>query len=295
MSIPYMPLFVADYEADTAHLSPEEDGVYMRLLRLCWRTPGCSVPDDAAWIARMMRVSPEFYAARVAPIIDEFMEREKGRVFSARLQREFARVTKSSKLRSEAGKKGGRPSNPLKYNGLDESRAFVEKSPAKANGKHLDPEPDKEKRDTNVSPSTDLVGEFERVWRAYPKKVERKAAYQAWLAARRRKSYDEIARPLWRYCQSRAGQDHHYTVSLGRWLKNERWEDEQSHASNAPTPRTAPNGTHHGSAEPTRTDRVISAAAVHLAATKARLEGRGPGVDHGEDQDPPLPLLRAGP
>ena len=34
MRTPYFPLHVADYEAKTAHLTIEEDGAYMRLLRL---------------------------------------------------------------------------------------------------------------------------------------------------------------------------------------------------------------------------------------------------------------------
>ena len=32
--IPYLPLYVNDFEGDTAHLSLEEDGAYNRLIRL---------------------------------------------------------------------------------------------------------------------------------------------------------------------------------------------------------------------------------------------------------------------
>lgn len=137
MSIPYLPLYVADYEADTAHLSIEEDGAYTRLLRLCWRTPGCSVPDDADWIMRRLRVTRSEYDRVVEPIIAEFFQRAKGRVFSPRLQREKDRIESVSQKRSEAGKKGGRPAKSLNNNNSYESRA-------KANGKHLEPEPEPE-------------------------------------------------------------------------------------------------------------------------------------------------------
>lgn len=133
MSVPYIPLYVADYEADTAHLTLEEDGAYTRLLRLCWRTPGCSVPDDPKWIMRKMRVSADDYYRVIEPIIDEFFTRGMGRVFSARLQVEMERVESTHKARSIAGKKGnekrwskvGGKSNHLKTNKNNNRKATV--------------------------------------------------------------------------------------------------------------------------------------------------------------------------
>lgn len=105
--LPHMPLFVDDFEAATAHLNLEEDGAYNRLLRLCWRTAGGSVPDDDAWIQRRMRVDPETYQRLVLPIIDEFFTRARGRVFQKRQREIFDSVSNSVHLRKEAGKKGG--------------------------------------------------------------------------------------------------------------------------------------------------------------------------------------------
>ncbi|MGH3055781.1 MAG: DUF1376 domain-containing protein, partial [Gaiellaceae bacterium] len=47
--LPFLPLWIAKYEAKTSHLSFAEDGAYMRLLRLCWVTPGGTLPADDAW------------------------------------------------------------------------------------------------------------------------------------------------------------------------------------------------------------------------------------------------------
>lgn len=105
--LPYMPMFVDDYEAATAHLTLVEDGAYNRLLRLCWRTPGCSIPSDPAWIARKMRVDQAAYEAVVAPIIAEFFDVRGGRVSQKRLSSEFARSSALSNARKTAGKKGG--------------------------------------------------------------------------------------------------------------------------------------------------------------------------------------------
>lgn len=136
MSIPYIPLYVADYEADTAHLSLEEDGAYNRLLRLCWRTPGCSLPDDHSWIMRRLRVDQETFQRAVLPVLDEFFVVEKtgrgsgeARLMSPRLREEYKRVNATSKKRAEAGRKGGRKPNPPETNDNPPSRAEAGQKP----------------------------------------------------------------------------------------------------------------------------------------------------------------------
>lgn len=148
MSIPYLPLYVTDYEGDTAHLSLEEDGAYNRLMRLMWRTPGCRVPDDDKWIARKMRVDMDTFLGIVAPLIDEFLCRKNGFVFSRRLQAEYKKVSATSKRRSAAGKKGGRPQAIE----IQQKEAKPGLSRDKAGPKHPEPEPDIVKREAKASP-----------------------------------------------------------------------------------------------------------------------------------------------
>lgn len=151
MSIPYIPLYVADYEADTAHLTLEEDGAYNRLLRLCWRTAGCSIPADRKWIMRKMRVSADEYDRVVEPILEEFFTLGMGRWFNARLQYEMERVTERSEARSAAGRRGAakrwQKTKPLKNKDTGDGKANAD---AMANRWHPEPEPEP-KEDTNVS------------------------------------------------------------------------------------------------------------------------------------------------
>jgi uncharacterized protein YdaU (DUF1376 family) len=133
-----MPLFVDDYEAATAHLSLEEDGVYMRLLRLCWRQSQCTIPDDPTWIMRHMRVDQEAYERAVVPIIGEFFSRSRGRIFQKRLRDEFGYVNKAIRDRKEAGKKGGL-AKARKNNKSDASKATV--LPAENPSESLAPTP----------------------------------------------------------------------------------------------------------------------------------------------------------
>lgn len=167
--LPSMPLFVDDYEAATAHLTLEEDGAYNRLLRLCWRTAGCSVPDDAEWIARRMRVDRETFDRVLAPIIEEFFTRANGRISQRRQKREHRYVTQVSRSRKEAGRKGG----------IAKARKTTEKASSKAKdlpeanaSKALAPTPTptlKKKDDAREARSVlsrvlgeDLAGEFIR-------------------------------------------------------------------------------------------------------------------------------------
>ena len=85
MSLPYFPMYPTDFEADTSHLTLEEDGAYNRLLRLCWMTQECSLPDDDAWIMRRMRVDVETFDRVVKYVLAEFFTRSKGRVINARI------------------------------------------------------------------------------------------------------------------------------------------------------------------------------------------------------------------
>lgn len=104
---PYIPLYVDDYDAATAHLSVEEDGAYGRLMRLCWRTPGCSLPNDPAWIARKIRLSSEDFARVAQPVLDEFFKLSRGRLVQKRLREEYDDISRKKSARKQAGKKGG--------------------------------------------------------------------------------------------------------------------------------------------------------------------------------------------
>jgi len=104
---PFIPLYVDDYDAATAHLTPAQDGIYGRLLRLCWRTPGCSLPNDEAWIARKVRLSGADWARIGKPVLEEFFKLQRGRFVQKRLKAEYDDISRKKSARKAAGKKGG--------------------------------------------------------------------------------------------------------------------------------------------------------------------------------------------
>lgn len=180
-----MPLFVDAFDSDTGHLSLEEDGAYNRLLRLCWKTADCSVPNDPAWIARKMRLTDEAFARIVGPIINEFFEIEKGRIFQKRQRKEFAFVRDRRARLAEAGKKGG-DAKSLKEKDTTTGEAMAKPAnpptptptPTEVapNGALSEPSSDR-KRTRKPYPD-----DFEAAWAAYPthRNMSKAEALVAW-------------------------------------------------------------------------------------------------------------------
>lgn len=133
MSVPYYRFYPTDFEADTAHLTLVEDGAYNRLLRLCWMTPGCSLPDDEAWIFRRCRARTDEEKEAIRVVLDEFFQRENQRVFNKRLSGEFDHTQRRRDVASENGAKGGRPAKALKTNETGKPNGLANRKLKKAN------------------------------------------------------------------------------------------------------------------------------------------------------------------
>jgi len=225
--LPYFPMYPTDFEAKTSHLSLEEDGAYNRLLRLMWMTPGCSLPDDNGWVMRRMRCDQATFDRVVTPVILEFMTRKGGRILSPRLLQEWQKADETYRLRSEAGKKGGRPQRV--DNATEQEKAGL--SQPKGGPKQPEPEPDIRKREGK--PSLALVpkaARFDEFWAVYPHrggtKRGRKPAEAKYLAAvKAGASEQDIIDGA-----KRAAMDRQVRAGFARdpttWLNQEGWNDE---------------------------------------------------------------------
>lgn len=142
MSAPYIPLFIDDFDAATAHLSVAEEGTYMRLMKLAWRSASCSIVDDIDFIARKTR-APK---AMILTILNEFFTLRNGVWTQKRLKKEFDEVRKKISARKKAGKMGG----------LAKSQKNQDKMSSNATSllKHPEPEPEPEPK----LESTTIVG-----------------------------------------------------------------------------------------------------------------------------------------
>ena len=102
--LPFMPLAVESWDADTSHLSDAEDGIYGRIIRIMWKSPAQRIPNDDAWIARRMRRTVEDVVRDVRPIIVEFCQNDGNWITHKRVDREWNRAKKLSVSRSVSAK-----------------------------------------------------------------------------------------------------------------------------------------------------------------------------------------------
>lgn len=115
-----MQLYVGDYLADTLHLTTEQHGAYLLLLMTMWRHDA-ALPNDAAKLARIARVSPKRWPAIWSEIAD-FFTINGDAITNARLTKEHQKAVSISQERKTAGSKGGK-ANALKYINMHEANA----------------------------------------------------------------------------------------------------------------------------------------------------------------------------
>lgn len=139
MGAPYMPLYVADYLADTTHLSTWEHGAYLLLLMNLWRHGG-KLPKDDQTLARMARLTMDRWA-RVAPVVLPFFTLDGDFVTHKRVTAELSRYGKTVSGRSDAGKRGVA------------ARRLKNNNSSQANGHRLFKQPEPELRDKNLAPT----------------------------------------------------------------------------------------------------------------------------------------------
>jgi uncharacterized protein YdaU (DUF1376 family) len=179
MSHPWMPLYVADYLADTSHLTTLEHGAYMLLIMHYWRSGG--LPDDDAKLARIARMSAEQWASVRDTVADLFYDGWKHK----RVDIELARAEEKHETRVNAGKKGGekKASNAKAELGNAVAKPYQSHSQSQSLDK-------KEFRTKRVR--TICSPEFEEFWKAYPK-TPTMAKQEAWKSWERLSSDDQIA------------------------------------------------------------------------------------------------------
>lgn len=107
-AFPSLPLFTDAYIADTAHLTCEEHGAYLRLLMFAWRSPGCRLPDDDARLARMLGLTIKRWGSIKSSVM-AFWSLEDGHWVQKRLSREHQFVSEKVEKKRASGRLGGRP------------------------------------------------------------------------------------------------------------------------------------------------------------------------------------------
>lgn len=161
--IPYMPMYVADYMADAAHLSTLEHGAYLLLIFKYWQRQ-TALPADNNRLANLSGLSIQEWTM-VRPALAPFFIEENGLWKHKRIDMELAKFFRKSKLAHDAGiksaeskaKRKSTEAQNLPFDALDSStdvqRPF--------NGRSTDVQP-KNGRSTDVEKNGVLVQEIYR-------------------------------------------------------------------------------------------------------------------------------------
>ena len=99
-ALPYMQLYIADYLADTMHLSAEEHGAYLLLMFNYWQT-GKPIPKNR--LAKIARLTNERWAD-VEPSLQEFFCDNGEEWVHLRIEEDMASVREKLTKKSAAGK-----------------------------------------------------------------------------------------------------------------------------------------------------------------------------------------------
>lgn len=97
-----MPLYIADYLADTGHLTAAEHGAYLLLIMHYWRMG--SLPTDEVRLARIARMNADEWAVAMPSIASFFTDGWK----HGRIELELKKSADSYDKRAAAGRKGGK-------------------------------------------------------------------------------------------------------------------------------------------------------------------------------------------
>jgi uncharacterized protein YdaU (DUF1376 family) len=209
-ALPYMPLYVADYLADTAHLSTQAHGAYLLLIMNYWQR-GEALPSEDRKLARIARMTDDEWAG-VRDDIADFFTDEDGFWRHGRIEAELNKVREKSEKASSAGKASAqRRSN--------ERSTDVQQT---LNHTDTDTDTDTEKKETTRATRADVLSGFIEFWAQYPNRIGRGAAVKAFVKALSKADQSTIMAGLARYA---AKQDDRPWCNPATWLNQERWLD----------------------------------------------------------------------
>lgn len=238
-ALPYMQFYVADYLADTTHLTAEEHGAYMLLLFSYWQTGKPLRIDRLATVARI----PNERWPSVADTLSEFFHVTETHWVQFRVEADLEAVNSKVVTASNAGKASARAKALKKQQELNDRSTNVA-IPLQRNGNHKDTDTDTDKNKNNTPPMVDDL--FPKFWKMYPNKKGKAAAEKAWKKLKVTADlFGQIAEGLAAQvvCEAWVKDGGQFIPHPATWLNGKRWEDEVKVASNVhPFPQSRHTG-----------------------------------------------------
>lgn len=232
MKRPWMPLYPADYLADTGHLSVAEHGAYMLLIMHYWVNEG--LPTDDRLLARIARMTPQQWKA-ARPAISEFFDdgwkhkriefelTEAARISAA--GRAGGIASGEARRQRNANDRGNDPRTTVERSSNDPptiSEALPSPSPSQPQDS-----PSLRSGETRARP---FAAAFEQFWQAFPNKVGKRDAQKAFEKVIKSGSVtiEKMAAGLHAYVNK---TDDRPWCNPATWLNQGRWDDQPAEVS----------------------------------------------------------------
>lgn len=250
----WFPWYPERYEVDTLHLTPEQDGLYRRLIdwMMVKARPLPSQPQALAAIARVDLATWE----RNSPVLMAFFEEHNGAMHQRRAMLVMSELQERGLRRkanalSAAQKRWGKtpnapshlmrhPSDPHATSMQGASDTYATPHAAAMPNDALQTQTQTEERNSLSSggpgaahkrrTDRELDPLFERFWVSYPSRgrnlsnPKAPARTKFFLKVRQGHDPDRIIRGALAYAQSRRGDEPRFTKQAVTWLNQEEWE-----------------------------------------------------------------------
>lgn len=217
MNRPWMPLYVADYLADTAHLNAAQSGAYLHLIMHYWQTG--NLPDDDAALARIARMTGgEWKKAR--PIIAPFFSPDWKH---KRIDSELAKAADiSSKRRASAEQRYNKSGANASANAEQTNTHAGCDSDSGCSSEGLSEVSEPRARTNN----TELEREFDVFYQQFPRHEGRGHALKAYRGARKTVEATVLFEGATRARERYRDSDPKFIPLPATWLHGQRWLDE---------------------------------------------------------------------
>lgn len=231
---PSLPLFTDAYIGDTAHLTNEEHGVYLRLLMFAWRSADCALPVDDKRLALMVGVTAKKWASLRSVIMAFWDETELGWQ-QDRLTFERQRVKVLMDQKSSAGKASARSKSRKRKQVTPTGVGTEVATDGVTDAQQPEPYPYNNTEDKSSLLLCD--NDYQSFLSKYPRSRDSDGGQDAWLeAVESGADPKEIVAAAGRYAEASKRFDKDKIMFSDNWLIKRGWEK-------YPAPKIAPKAT----------------------------------------------------
>ena len=238
-ALPYLPLFPADYLADTQHLTTEQHGAYFLLLMNYWQT-GKPLDNSNERLATVARLSNIRWKSVRPSLIPFFQIDSENQWWHGRVEFELARVLKKSEKSSYAGKESARKRRNKEIEAFEREKGLNHSTDVEnaLNGRSHSVQPKLNQAEAEAEAHTEadknkrlVQTKFEQFWKIYPRRDGKKKAAISFEKALKVATIEVILEGIEKYVNG-AIQNGQIPAMPATWLNGERWNDERQEKNN---------------------------------------------------------------